>query len=369
VLVWYWGRRGAGPRYTLEIVRALRRDPGLQLYLSLSRQSDLFGAFEPLELPAFHVDTYRGFPSFLGATLRIGSVRRRFREFLERERIELVYNTMSHLWNPFAVSAIHRSGARYLFTVHDVAPHPGDDAWVRARLLRREILAADGWIALTETSKERLLTTYGCPSSRVAVIPLGALSYGSRPTAARRLPEHGPRLLFFGRILPYKGLDLLLEAYRIVKAQCPGSALIIAGQGNLDAFAGQLCGLADVSTENRWIAEEEIGEFFEQADIVVLPYTEASQSGVVAVAFSKGIPTVATPVGGLRDQVRDGVTGVLASDVTPEALARAILRLATDQELYRTVSAGALAHARGELSWHRIGGRVAGVIREMSRGA
>ncbi len=65
LMLWHWGRRGGGPRYTMELARALARRPGLELHLSLSRQSDLFAETDTLGLPSFHVDTYTGLPGFL----------------------------------------------------------------------------------------------------------------------------------------------------------------------------------------------------------------------------------------------------------------------------------------------------------------
>jgi len=92
------------------------------------------------------------------------------------------------------------------------------------------------------------------------------------------------------------------------------------------------CG-SSVSIQQGWIADTEITSVFSQADIVVLPYIEASQSGVFVVALAAGVPTVATPVGGLKEQIETGVTGLLAETVTPEGLAKAIADLISDATL------------------------------------
>ena len=99
--------------------------------------------------------------------------------------------------------------------------------------------------------------------------------------------------------------------------------------------------------------QQGITSVFSQADIVVLPYIEASQSGVFVVALAAGVPTVATPVGGLKEQIETGVTGLLAETVTPENLAKAIANLISDTQLYERCSAGAIAAAANAYSTER----------------
>lgn len=140
--------------------------------------------------------------------------------------------------------------------------------------------------------------------------------------------------------MAYKGLDLLLAAWRDIQQRQPQAELMIAGAGDLTPYAQQFASLTGIICTNRWIDDAEIPRFFAAADAVVLPYREASQSGVTCQAYAAGLPIVATPVGGLVEQVIDGQTGILATDGSAGALAAALHRL-MEPTTYPALSAGA----------------------------
>ena len=122
---------------------------------------------------------------------------------------------------------------------------------------------------------------------------------------------HGgaPKLLFFGRLLAYKGLDLLSDALQLL-----GPDLLevrIVGSGPDSEALGVLRGLPFAMVENRWIAEDEIAPIIAWADILVLPYREASQSGAAAAAIAAGRWVIATNVGGLLEQLSDEKRAIL----------------------------------------------------------
>jgi glycosyltransferase involved in cell wall biosynthesis len=128
------------------------------------------------------------------------------------------------------------------------------------------------------------------------------------------------RLLCFGRLLPYKGLDLLAAAIPLV---CANAQVRVVGSG---PESDELCALRTLprtSVENRWVPEQEIGDLLAWADAVILPYREASQSGVAAAALAAGRFVVATNVGGLKEQLAGSGRAVLC-EPTPEGIAAAI---------------------------------------------
>lgn len=362
VLVWHWGRRGGGVRYTYELVRELKKDSELQLHLSLSKQGDIFSDLENLGLPGFHIDTYRNIPSALMALLRLPIMRSRFWRYVRVNDISVVVCTMSHLWN---VPILWRRPANvcYLFVLHDALPHAGDDVPIRKRMLDSEIASSDGIIALTEHTRKLVTGINGFPPDRVWVMPLGVFPYAESDLPVRVQSSRPLQLLFFGRLLPYKGLDLLLEAYRIMKRQGKNVALRIAGPGDIEPYRGQLAGLGDVNIDNRWIPEEEVGEIFRDIDIVVAPYRGASQSGVLATSGAAGIPAVVTPVGGLAEQVLHEQTGIVAADTSPAAIAAALNRLVDDVALRLHCAEGAKKHATEVLAWSTIAAQFAAVLK------
>lgn len=363
ILLWHWGRRGGGPRYTLELARVLAPRDDMELHLSLSRQSEMYHDFNSISVvDRFDIDTYTSLPQFALRTLQVPLLRRRFAAYLKRARIDVVFCTMDHLWDNFMVSAIRTAESLYLLAVHDAVRHPGEDQRLRQWLLRRDVAASDGALVLTESVRDLLIARHGYPRERTFLSTLGSFNYGHRETARDLPADRPPRLLFFGRILDYKGLDLLLAGLPSLQQEFPGLTLEIWGSGNIERYQAQLNGLRGVRLENRWIGEHEIAPIFANTDLAILPYREASQSAVVATAFADGMPCIATPIPGLCEQVADGVSGLIASSMSPNDLAEAIARPLRVPALYRTLSAGALQTARTTLDWHAIGNSVADAL-------
>lgn len=297
------------------------------------------------------------------AVFRLPRVRRRFAEFLREQRPAVVLCTMNHVWNPLMLRMIRRSAARFLLVLHDALPHPGESfASLRRYLIGRELAAADGVIVLSEHVGEVLRDVYAFPGQRCWVVPHGAFGYAATDRE-RDLPVDRPlNLLFFGRILRYKGLDLLLDAYRILRSERPNLALRIVGEGDLSPYRAKLDRLSGVTIENAWVPEQAIGSVFDRADIVVAPYIEASQSGVIPMALAAGLPVVVTPVGGLVEQVSHMRTGIVAELADPAAVADAVRTLVTDRTLYRQCSRQALHVAKRTMDWSEIARAIASLV-------
>lgn len=133
-------------------------------------------------------------------------------------------------------------------------------------------------------------------------------------------------LLFFGLIRDYKGLDLLIDAMPLLG---PDYQLVIAGEsyGSFEKYERQIAdsGCADrIRVFNRYIGDEEVPVFFSAADLCVLPYKSATQSGITAISLHFDLPVVATRVGGLAETIEKPGVGLMADDITAEAVARAI---------------------------------------------
>ena len=359
LLLWHWGRRGGGPRYTLELARALRDQGTHDVHLSISRQCEIFDDLVALDLPTHIINTYTDKVSAALSLFRLPAVRRDFRHYLSANRIETVFCTLSHLWNIAMTPAIRQAEARYVLALHEAVPHPGDNYFVREWMLAREIAAADGIVTLTRHVRNQVHEVYGYPLDRTWMAPLGVFDY-SLADKGRSFPVGRPmRLLFFGRILPYKGLDLLLRAFPILEREFPGIELTVVGSGDMTPYTRAVEQCKNIVIENQWIPEANIGPVFDRADLVVVPYIEASQSAVVVTAFAAGLPIVATPVGGLVEQVQHLETGYVAREPSPEAVADAIRHLLQDPGLYVRCSENALRQAKETLDWNVIGKLVA----------
>jgi glycosyltransferase involved in cell wall biosynthesis len=332
-----WGRLGAGPALMAEIARAMSADPRFELFASVSRQSE---APNPLAAGRlFPIDTFAGPASLLLRTVILPAIADRLVRRLVAAHITAIVTIMPHVWGVALQRSARRAGIRTLLMVHDADPHPGERRPIFDRLVRREIAGADRVVTLSDHVANRLLALGDIAPGRVSRLFHPVFRFAQpRPAEA-----HAPapfRLLFLGRILPYKGVPELLAAFALLRARGVSVTLRIAGRGPIAAAPG-LLRQPGLSIEQGWIRPDAIGAILADADAVALPYLEASQSGVAAAAHGAGLPVVATPVGGLTEQVIDGVSGVLATGIGAGDIADAIVRLIETPGLYAACRAGA----------------------------
>ena len=141
-------------------------------------------------------------------------------------------------------------------------------------------------------------------------------------------------ILFFGLIRTYKGLDILLEAFGRLPEDYQ---LIIAGEpyGSFDKYQeiiDRLPNKENVHTWLKYIKDSEVTDYFSAADIAVLPYRSATQSGISSVSYHFEVPMIVTDVGGLKETIGDSGTGIVAPDGKPETIANEIIRYFNDPE-------------------------------------
>jgi glycosyltransferase involved in cell wall biosynthesis len=163
-----------------------------------------------------------------------------------------------------------------------------------------------------------------------------------------RVRREGPlRLLFAGRMIAYKGLDILADALPRL-AQRDDWRLTIAGAGPaLDAAMARRFELPQVErVSGDWLSEADLENLIAACDILLAPYRSATQSGVVAQALAHGKPCVVTPVGGLAEQIGGDIGGWVAEGADAPAFAAALARALGSAEDLRAKAAGALAITR-----------------------
>jgi glycosyltransferase involved in cell wall biosynthesis len=136
--------------------------------------------------------------------------------------------------------------------------------------------------------------------------------------------------------MPYKGLSLFVEMVELLRTAGLDIRCGVFGEGSLGAMSARLEGIK-AEVINRWLDEDEIATILGRHDVLVASHIEASQSGVVAAALGAGLPVVATHVGGLSEQIVDGITGVIAQDISAKALADAVQRLFFTPGLYGSI--------------------------------
>jgi glycosyltransferase involved in cell wall biosynthesis len=257
-----------------------------------------------------------------------------------------------------------------VFTAHDVIPR--EPRLGQPAAFARIFAAMDAIVVHSEHGAGRLRKEFGVDPGRLHVIPHGAFDHlTSMPDELPLAPELEsnpdlPVILFFGFVSAYKGVDVLLEAFGRVE----GAGLWVVGQPRVDMEPLQR--LADAAPGPvrflpRYVDDRELPAIFRRADIVVLPYREVDQSGVLYTALAFGKPVVVSRVGGLPDVAEHYGAGLTVAPEDPEALAQALNRLVDDPEERGRLGAAASAAARGDFSWDEVARRHLELYRSLAR--
>jgi D-inositol-3-phosphate glycosyltransferase len=276
-------------------------------------------------------------------------------------------------------------GKKIVFTAHNVnaGKRDSNDSLLNRLTLKTQYRLADHIFVHTEMMKRELIGEFGVRETAVSVVPFGINSSvpNTRLTceeAKKRLGISGDNrtILFFGGIVPYKGLEYLAEGFLRLAARHLEYRLIIAGEPRdgsekyweeiLQRIDGDAC-WEQVITRIGFIPDEETELYFKAADVLALPYTHVFQSGVLFLAYNFGLPVVATDVGSISDAIVEGKTGFLCKACDPADLARAL------EEYFASDLFAALSRRRAEIckwanernSWSVVGESTCKVYAEL----
>jgi len=327
VLFQYLGRRGAITRMVLELAQTLRDAPHIVASFVLSEDVEGSDAIRGTGADITYVPTFSDAVGAVAGAFALRSLRAKLRATLEAQRPDAVIELMTHVWSPFLEAEFRRARVRRIAVVHDASPHPGDPFGLATGWLLASALRADRIVALSNHVAGQILAKNASVRQQLGVLFHPVFNYAQRKQP--RAPGAPLRVLFLGRILPYKGLDLLVAALEELRARGLATAPTILGDGSLGVLKPRLEALG-ARVVNRWLEDVDIAEALADSDILVAPYREASQSGVAAAALGAGVPVVVTPAGGLPEQILPGVDGEVAAGVTASAIADALAPFAAD---------------------------------------
>ncbi len=254
-------------------------------------------------------------------------------------------------------------GRPLVLTAHDILPREPTPGQRRAQ--RRLYRHFDAVIAHSLHGARRLTEELGVDPARVHVIPHGAFEHlaASAPSPPHDGGDGPPVVLFFGLMRPYKGLDVLLDAWG---DGLDGAELWIVGMARMDTSELRARAPLSVRFEERFVADEELPALFERAQLVVLPYREAEASGVLFTALAFGRPLVLSDVGAFPELAAAGVARVFGAG-RPQELREALRELLADGEARQAMSRSALAAARGPYSWAAVARQTLDLYRELLR--
>jgi glycosyltransferase involved in cell wall biosynthesis len=345
------------PPYDHALCRALAA-AGAEITLVTSRFA--YGAVQPAEGYARRELFYRAALGPAGSRLRaacklaehVPDMLRYRRLARHADVVHFQWLALQHLDAHLLPAPRAPSGARrpLLLTAHDILPReprPGQRAAQR-RLYER----FDAIVVHSASGRARLQRELGVDPARVRVIPHGALTPAPAAAVPPPFQSDRPVVLFFGLLRPYKGLDLLLEAWRGVQ----GAELWIVGLPKFDISALREAAPANVRFLSRFVSDSEMASCFERAKLLVLPYREAEQSGVAYAALGSRVPMLLSDVGGFPELAATGAARTFPAGDSA-ALHAALQELLSDSRALSSMAEHAAAAAAGPYSWETIARR------------
>jgi glycosyltransferase involved in cell wall biosynthesis len=257
-----------------------------------------------------------------------------------------------------------RRSAPLVFTLHDSNPYNGTAQWIMRIGYMAVVRGADAVIVHTAQAKERL-SALGLPPERVHLLPHGLLhaSGGAPPKPRLRRDDARLCLLQFGKIRPYKGVDVLLEALaRLAPEERARLHVKIVGKpyietAPLQRFVNEHGLSTSVEFRFDFIDERELGGLFAAADAALFPYREIDASGVAMTAVAHGLPILASAIGGFHEQFQDGREARLVPPGDPVALANVLHEWARVPEMLDQLAEGMRAHRSRVPDWTEIARR------------
>jgi D-inositol-3-phosphate glycosyltransferase len=281
-------------------------------------------------------------------------------EFFDRTILMLYYKVM---------------GKKIALTAHNVnqARRDGKDSWFNRITLKIQYRLCDHIFVHTQKMKSELCNDFDVADKVVTVIrhPVNDAFPDTEltPVEAKRylgLRDGEKAILFFGRIRPYKGIEYLLDAFRLLLADKQANyRLIVAGEPKkgseeylheIQHSVKRDFDQGQVILRIQFIPDHEMELYLKGADVLVLPYKEIFQSGVLFLAYSFGLPVVATDVGSFREEIIEGTTGFLCKPGDPAELAKAIETYFTS-DLFKNLKARRRElkdYANANHSWHAV---------------
>jgi glycosyltransferase involved in cell wall biosynthesis len=337
---------GGGDRpYALGLAQSLA-DAGISLdFIS----SDFLESEELRANPRVHVLNLRGSMNVDAPIFsRIGRVLRyyvrliRYAYSAEPRIFHILWNNKFELIDRTILLWYYRlCGHPIVMTVHNVNARmrDGQDSALNRATLRIQYHGCDHLFVHTAEMKRDLIDNFAVSAEAISVIPFGINStvpdtdmthVEARARLGLRTDEQV--LLFFGNIAPYKGVEYLVEAMELLESHLPRLRVIIAGRpkGSESYWRSlddriERSGLGPrVIRYIEYVPDAETEIYFKAADVLILPYTQIFQSGVLFLAYNFGLPVIAADIASMKDDIVDGETGYVFEPKSGEDLARKI---------------------------------------------
>lgn len=261
---------------------------------------------------------------------------------------DIIHLQFPHIWLCLFLPFLKKY--RIISTLHNLKSHNGymsidQDLAQKLYIKYSEAIIVHGNFAKRELEKK-------IKNKMIFSIPVGDFSFFKKCISSE-YKEQPNTILFFGAIKEYKGLSFLIKAIPIITKNIPNLKVIIAGAGDFKEKK-YVEGSPYFELYNRYIPNEEVNKFFQTSSLVVLPYIEATQTGIIPIAYAFKKPVVVTDVGSIPEVVDNGVTGFIVPPKDPIALSNAIIEILTNDTLRMHMGKNAFEKMNTEMSWDII---------------
>jgi len=231
---------------------------------------------------------------------------------------------------------------KLVITLHDPKPHTGENSWKTFLKFNLFIPKAKAFILYAEFSKTLLKKVFPKVNVPINCIQLLPFSFMRNYLPKEKISDNS--ILFFGRLSPYKGIDLLLNAITLILEKYPNQQFVVAGSTSYDfKFDEVLISKIknNVTIINKYLSLEEIATLIDKSAFVVCPYRDATQSGVLSTTFAFGKTAIVSNVGSFGEYIKDGINGLISEPETND-LAKKIMK-AIENDYYKQLEANVIS--------------------------
>lgn len=270
---------------------------------------------------------------------------------------DIVHILDIHPWYIYYIMKLKKKGIPIIITINDPELHSGENKGIVARVIRfiTKYFIDNGDKIIVHGEKWRqALINKGLKQDKVFSSHIGAYEFFKNKGNLIQKDSLHKEILFFGRIQEYKGIDTLIRAVPLISKEIPEIRVTIAGEGNFEPYKKLIQNPKHYRIINKFVPDDIVDELFTECDIVVMPYNDATQSGLMSIGYAYKKPIIASNVGAIPEIVDDGMSGVLIPPKNPQALAEAVIRVLKDKELANRLGEAGHKKLKDELNWDAI---------------
>lgn len=360
IVINYTGHSGAGPINAFAMAKALQNNEECVIPIISSSVENISAwknaGFEKLII----IDTYSSKISLIINSILFSARHKKYiKNELKNYYIKMIYCPMITFWTTKINKLLDCD--EIIMVNHDPIPHTGQSILEPARIFN-PFKKADIVVVHSKAYIDYVSKKY----AHVEYLPLGEHNFYKTIENKKTIIKYDSdkvNFVFFGRIEKYKGLDILAKAYEQLCQKYSGTiTLSVIGNGDFSPYADMFSDLNNVTVINRWIKDEEVESVFTGKNLInICPYKDATQSGVVLVAYDYGVPAIATKTGGLPEQVFDDKTGFLVEPNDVSGLANAMERYINDADLI-SKQQGQISEYLESISWEKSAKKLLSMI-------